>query len=49
MLRRFIAGAMAGSVTQLLIYPLEIAKTRLAVAEQGEFKGIADCVAKTLR
>lgn len=40
---------MAGSVAQLTIYPLEIAKTRLAVTEKGEFKGIADCVAKTVR
>ncbi|CAN0176106.1 unnamed protein product [Ascophyllum nodosum] len=43
---RFIAGALAGSVAQFTIYPLEIAKTRLAVAEKGEFKGIGDCIAR---
>lgn len=40
---------MAGSLAQLVIYPLEIAKTRLAVAEKGEFRGIGDCIARIVR
>ncbi|CAN0250344.1 unnamed protein product [Scytosiphon promiscuus] len=46
---RFLAGSMAGSMAQLVIYPLEIAKTRLAVGERGEFKGIGDCLARIVR
>lgn len=46
---RFVAGAMAGSLAQLTIYPLEIAKTRLAVGEKGEFRGIGDCIARIVR
>eukprot|EP00953_Heterococcus_sp_UTEX-ZZ885_P041566 21204-Heterococcus_DN1.PRE.3 len=34
---------------QVAIYPLEIAKTRLAVSRTGEFKGIGDCITKTLK
>eukprot|EP00904_Undaria_pinnatifida_P012178 jgi/Undpi1/8090/HiC_scaffold_24.g10562.m1 len=41
---RFVAGAMAGAMAQLVIYPLEIAKTRLAVGRKNEFKGIGDCI-----
>ncbi|KAG5184595.1 mitochondrial carrier domain-containing protein [Tribonema minus] len=47
-IERFIAGALAGCTGQILIYPLEISKTRLAVARSGEFAGIFDCVAKTV-
>eukprot|EP00903_Cladosiphon_okamuranus_P014648 g13583.t1 len=46
---RFLAGSMAGSLAQLVIYPLEIAKTRLAVGEKGEFKGIGDCISRIVR
>lgn len=46
---RFLAGSMAGSLAQLVIYPLEIAKTRLAVGEKGEFKGIGDCLTRIVR
>ncbi|CAM9148613.1 unnamed protein product, partial [Discosporangium mesarthrocarpum] len=46
---RFVAGAMAGSVSQFAIYPLEIAKTRLAVARRGEYQGIGDCLVRILR
>ena len=33
----------------MLIYPLEISKTRLALARSGEFSGIFDCIAKTVQ
>jgi len=38
---RFICGAGAGVVAQFSIYPLEITKTRLALAQTGELNGIA--------
>jgi len=37
---RFISGAGAGAISQFVIYPLEITKTRLALAGTGELKGI---------
>lgn len=40
---------MAGSMAQLVIYPLEIAKTRLAVGRKQEFKGIGDCIHRIVR
>eukprot|EP00811_Abedinium_folium_P036513 NODE_9214_length_1439_cov_7.148628.p1 GENE.NODE_9214_length_1439_cov_7.148628~~NODE_9214_length_1439_cov_7.148628.p1 ORF type:complete len:306 (+),score=50.79 NODE_9214_length_1439_cov_7.148628:120-920(+) len=46
---RFVAGGAAGMVSQALIYPLEIAKTRLAVAPRNAYSGIADCIMQTLR
>lgn len=46
---RFISGAVAGAVGQVAIYPLEIAKTRMALARKGEYRGILDCLLKILR
>jgi len=43
-IKRFLAGAIAGISAQTAIYPLEVAKTRLALAESGEYRGIADCL-----
>ncbi len=43
---RFLAGSMAGGVSQSVIYPLEVMKTRLALRKTNEFKGILDCVKK---
>lgn len=34
---RFLAGSCAGAVSQSLIYPLEVVKTRLALRRTGEF------------
>jgi hypothetical protein len=40
-LERFTAGGLAGAFTQILIYPLEIVKTRLGLAEPGRYTGVA--------
>ena len=40
----FIAGAGAGAVSQTLIYPLEIAKTRLALSQPGQYRNFVDCI-----
>lgn len=43
---RFIAGAVAGGVSQTCIYPLEVLKTRLALRKTGQYKGILDAAIK---
>ena len=41
---RLLSGGLAGVTSQLLIYPLEIAKTRLALAPSKYYNGIFDCL-----
>ena len=43
---RFCAGAMAGSFSQTMIYPLEVLKTRLALRKTGQYYGIMDAIRK---
>lgn len=43
---RFVAGACAGGVSQTVIYPLEVLKTRLALRKTGQYKGILDAARK---
>lgn len=43
---RFIAGASAGAISQTIIYPLEVLKTRLALRKTGQYRGIADAAKK---
>ncbi|KAH0535851.1 calcium-binding mitochondrial carrier protein SCaMC-2 isoform X1 [Cotesia glomerata] len=43
---RFIAGSMAGGISQSAIYPLEVLKTRLALRKTGEFSSIVDAAKK---
>ena len=43
---RFLAGSMAGGISQTAIYPLEVMKTRLALRRTGEYDGIFDCAKK---
>ena len=45
---RFVAGGMAGVLSQLSIYPLEVVKTRLAVAAPGETLGMVNCARQTM-
>jgi len=40
---RFCAGSLAGGVSQTVIYPMEVMKTRLALRKTNEFNGILDC------
>jgi len=44
---RLCAGAGAGVLAQTCIYPLEVAKTRLAICQTGAYSGIFDCLKKT--
>lgn len=43
---RFVAGSLAGGISQTAIYPLEVLKTRLALRKTGQYKGIADAAKK---
>ena len=40
------SGAVAGVISQLCIYPLEITKTRLALSSKKTYSGIFDCMRK---
>lgn len=44
-----ISGAIAGITAQVIIYPLEITKTRLALAENKVYSGIFDCLRKIVK
>ncbi|KAL7730982.1 hypothetical protein ACLKA6_014210 [Drosophila palustris] len=49
----FLAGLAAGSTAALAVNPLDVIKTRLQALKKAdgekEFKGITDCITKTLR
>ena len=46
---RLLAGACAGAASCIAIYPLEVAKTRLAVASAGVYRGVIHCMQSTVR
>ncbi|XP_020287656.1 calcium-binding mitochondrial carrier protein SCaMC-2-A isoform X2 [Pseudomyrmex gracilis] len=46
MYERFCAGSTAGGISQSVVYPLEVLKTRFALRKTGEFNGIADAAKK---
>eukprot|EP00759_Apiculatamorpha_spiralis_P043635 PhF_6_TR40923/c0_g1_i1/m.61903/K14684/SLC25A23S; solute carrier family 25 (mitochondrial phosphate transporter), member 23/24/25/41 len=46
---RFMCGSAAGIASQVFVYPFELVKTRLALAPAGTYKGIADCMMKTVQ
>lgn len=43
---RFAAGSIAGGVSQSIIYPLEVLKTRFALRKTGEYRNIIEAVKK---
>ncbi|XP_054710447.1 calcium-binding mitochondrial carrier protein SCaMC-2-like [Uloborus diversus] len=43
---RFAAGSMAGCISQTVIYPMEVLKTRLALRKTGQYKSIWDATCK---
>lgn len=44
--QRFLAGALAGVVSQTVIYPMEVLKTRLVLGSTGDHRGMCDCARK---
>lgn len=43
---RFVAGSFAGGISQSVIYPLEVLKTRLTLRKTGQYKNVADAARK---
>lgn len=43
---RFLAGSIAGSVSQTVIYPMEVLKTRLCLRKTGQYRGAIDAAKK---
>jgi len=43
---RLISGSLAGSLSQSIIYPMEVIKTRLCIRTTGQYNGIADAMRK---
>ncbi|XP_052789197.1 calcium-binding mitochondrial carrier protein SCaMC-2-like isoform X2 [Mya arenaria] len=48
-LERFAAGSSAGAISQSIIYPMEVLKTRLALRKTGQYSGMVDCAAKLFK
>lgn len=46
---RLVAGSLAGVTAQTMIYPLEVVKTRIAVAKPGTYSGLQDVIKSMLR
>lgn len=46
---RLISGSLAGSLSQSIIYPLEVIKTRLCLRTTGQYRGIVDAMRKIYR
>lgn len=46
---RLMAGAFAGAASCVAIYPLEVAKTRLAVASPDLYQGVLHCMREAVR
>jgi len=52
MFNNLMSGGMGGAAAMVVCYPLDFARTRLASdlqAGKGQFNGIVDCLAKTVR
>ncbi|ESP04512.1 hypothetical protein LOTGIDRAFT_170757 [Lottia gigantea] len=48
-LERLVSGSAAGAISQTIIYPMELLKTRLALRRTGQYNGIFDCAKKILK
>ena len=46
---KFICGSLAGGFGQATVYPLDVVKTRLAVADRSLYSGVRSCLAATIR
>lgn len=46
---RIIAGSVSGWLSQTLIYPLEVVKTKMTLRSTGQYEGIMHCFKKVYR
>jgi len=49
MYQRFMSGSMAGVISHVSTFPLEVIKTRLAATPRGVYQGIGDAIVKIYR
>ena len=47
-LQRILCGSVSGIFSLVAIYPLEITRTRLILSKKEKFKGIFDCIQKSV-
>ena len=43
-MQRFFAGATAGAVSQTIIYPMEVIKTRMVLRATGQYSNSFDLI-----
>lgn len=48
-LERISCGSISGIISLIVIYPLEITRTRLIISKKKKFKGIFDCMQKSIQ
>lgn len=41
-----MSGSLAGAISQTVIYPMEVLKTRFCLRETGQYKGLVDAASK---
>eukprot|EP00760_Papus_ankaliazontas_P033978 PhM_4_TR6820/c0_g1_i1/m.67758/K14684/SLC25A23S; solute carrier family 25 (mitochondrial phosphate transporter), member 23/24/25/41 len=49
LMENFVLSASAGGTAQVIIYPMELVKARMAVSAAGEYRGVADCITQCYR
>lgn len=45
-MERFLAGSAAGAISQTVIYPMEVLKTRFCLRSTGQYSGLMDAARK---
>lgn len=45
-IERFLAGSAAGAISQTVIYPMEVLKTRFCLRSTGQYSGLLDAARK---
>ena len=48
-MERFVSGGLAGAIGQIFVFPLDVARTRLAITDKIKYNGIIDCIRKIIK